>query len=187
MLHRYIDWIWIATGIVWLLGSMNVKQAARVEPLGPRAIHMTIMTVAFALVFWWRLSVGLLAWRLVPASPAIEWTGLAVTVAGCLFAIWARLMLGRNWSGRVTIKQDHHLVRQGPYSIVRHPIYAGGLLGLAGTALAFGELRCLFGFALVFIGWYTKSRAEEAFMVTQFGEEYVQYRREVKALIPFVV
>jgi len=40
---------------------------------------------------------------------------------------------------------------------------------------------------LVFIGWYAKSRREEAFMVAQFGDEYVQYRREVKALIPFVV
>ncbi|HUO30395.1 MAG TPA: isoprenylcysteine carboxylmethyltransferase family protein [Bryobacteraceae bacterium] len=187
MMHRYIDWIWIATGIVWMLGSMNVKRAERVERLGPRAIHMVMMTAAFALLFWPRLSAGLLAWRFVPESPAIEWTGLAVTAAGCAFAIWARLMLGRNWSGRVTIKQDHRLVRRGPYAIVRHPIYTGGLLALAGTALAFGELRCLFGCALVFIGWYAKSRREEAFMVAQFGDEYVQYRREVKALIPFVV
>jgi len=187
LIHRCIDWIWIATGIVWLLGSTNVKQAARAESLGPRAIHMAVMTAGFALLFWSRLRIGLLAWRCVPESATLEWIGLVITAAGCAFAIWARLMLGRNWSGRVTIKQDHRLVREGPYAIVRHPIYTGGLLGLAGTALAFGEWRCILGVALVFIGWYTKSRREESFMVAQFGDEYLRYRRDVRALIPFLV
>ena len=76
----------------------------------------------------------------------------------------------------MTVKQDHRLIRRGPYAIVRHPIYSGFLLGLLGTALA-----------LASIGWRMKSRREEAFMTAEFGAEYTRYQREVKALIPFVL
>jgi protein-S-isoprenylcysteine O-methyltransferase len=115
----------------------------------------------------------------------IAWTGLALTAAGCAFAIWARLLLGGNWSSSVTVKQDH--IRRGPYAIVRHPIYSGFLLGLLGTALALGELRGIAGLALASIGWHMKSRREEAFMTAEFGAEYTRYQCEVKALIPFVL
>jgi len=82
---------------------------------------------------------------------------------------------------------DHRLIREGPYTFVRHPIYSGFLLGLAGTALALGEWRGIAGVALAFIGWRMKSRVEEAFMAAQFGAEYTAYERQVKALIPFVL
>jgi protein-S-isoprenylcysteine O-methyltransferase Ste14 len=83
-----------------------------------------------ALPFSARLRVGPLAWRFVPDSPVVAWAGLAVTAAGFTFAIWARMLLGGNWSSSMTVKQDHQLIRQGPYSIVRHPIYSGLLLAL---------------------------------------------------------
>ena len=49
----------------------------------------------------------------------------AVTLAGILFAWWARIHLGRLWSSAVTRKEHHHVVDTGPYSLVRHPIYTG--------------------------------------------------------------
>jgi protein-S-isoprenylcysteine O-methyltransferase Ste14 len=58
----------------------------------------------------------------------------------------------------VTVKQDHQLIRRGPYTIVRHPIYSGFLLGMLGTALALGQWRGIAGLALAFIGWHMKSR-----------------------------
>jgi protein-S-isoprenylcysteine O-methyltransferase Ste14 len=152
---------------------------------------MAIMAAAFALlfpdlIFIGRLVAGPLDRRFVPDSAAVAWAGLALTAAGCAFAIWARLLLGGNWSASVTVKQDHQLMRRGPYAIVRHPIYSGFLLGLAGTALALGEWRGIAGLALAFIGWLTKSRTEEAFMTAQFGAGYTEYQRRVKALVPFV-
>ena len=174
--YGYIEWIWAAVGVVWLIGTLVSKQTARREPTSSRLLHMAIMVAVFALPFSARLHVGPLAWRFVPASPVIAWTGLALTAAGCAFAIWARLLLGGNWSSSVTVKQDHRLIRRGPYAIVRHPIYSGFLLGLLGTALA-----------LASIGWRMKSRREEAFMTAEFGAEYTRYQDEVKALIPFVL
>jgi protein-S-isoprenylcysteine O-methyltransferase Ste14 len=63
---------------------------------------------------------------------------------GLSFAVWARLRLGRNWSSVVTVKEDHQLIRGGPYAIVRHPIYTGLLLGFLGMALITGEHGGLF-------------------------------------------
>src|ERR1035438_4518629 len=185
--YGYIDWIWAAVGVVWLIGTLVSKQTARREPTSSRLLHIAIIAAVFALPFSARLHVGLLAWRFVPDSPVIAWTGLALTAAGCAFAIWARLLLGGNWSSSVTVKQDHRLIRRGPYAIVRHPIYSGFLLGLLGTALALGELRGIVALALASIGWHVKSRREEAFMTAEFGAEYTRYQREVKALIPFVL
>ena len=99
----------------------------------------------------------------------------------------ARFFLGRNWSGIVTIKQGHTLVRKGPYRFVRHPIYTGLLLAIFGTALAIGEIRALIGAGLVFALFVHKISLEESFMTEQFGADYADYRRNVKALIPFVL
>jgi protein-S-isoprenylcysteine O-methyltransferase Ste14 len=84
------------------------------------------------------------------------------------------------------VKEDHQLIRSGPYSVVRHPIYSGFLLAILGTAIYNGEMRSLIALALVLIGWKIKSMREEAFMATEFGEQYVEYRQQVKGLVPFV-
>jgi protein-S-isoprenylcysteine O-methyltransferase len=185
--YRHIERIWAAVGIVWLIAALASKQTARREAVSSSLVHIAIMGAAFALLFGAALRVGPLAWRFVPESPVIAWAGLVLTAAGCAFAIWARMLLGGNWSAHVTVKHGHRLIRQGPYTIVRHPIYTGFLLALLGAALALGELRGIAGLALAFIGWRMKSRLEEAFMTAQFGAAYTEYQRQVKALIPFVL
>jgi protein-S-isoprenylcysteine O-methyltransferase Ste14 len=188
MLQTYIAGVWIAVGLVWLVMAVaGGKRTSRKQSAASRTLHLAAMVVAFGLIFSARFRPGPLGWRWAPESAALEWAGLALTVAGCAMAVWARLILGTNWSGTVTVKQGHELIRRGPYQIVRHPIYSGGLLALLGTALACGEIGALAGVALAFIGWRAKARAEEAFMTQEFGDEYVRYRREVKALIPFVL
>jgi protein-S-isoprenylcysteine O-methyltransferase Ste14 len=186
-IYQFASWIWVATGIVWLISALASKPTARSEPVWSRVMHLAIMTAAFFLLFYPKLPIGPLAWRFVPDSPVIAWAGLALTFAGCLFAVWARLLLGGNWSASVTVKQNHTLIRKGPYTIVRHPIYSGFLLGMLGTALALGQVRGIAGLILASMGWHMKSRVEEAYMIEQFGAAYVAYRREVKALIPFVL
>jgi protein-S-isoprenylcysteine O-methyltransferase len=103
-----------------------------------------------------------------------------------LFAGWARLFLGGNWSSNVTLKQNHTLVQSGPYRIVRHPIYTGLLVALLGTAVVLGELRCFLGVLLAAIAWKIKSMSEETLMVQQFGDQYARYREQVKGLVPYL-
>ena len=104
-----------------------------------------------------------------------------------VLAVCSRVFLGRNWSAMVTIKQDHEIIRRGPYALVRHPMYSGFLLAVLGTALAVGEVRGLLALGFVFLGLWLKLRTEEQFLTEQFGAQYIQYQRESKALIPFVL
>jgi protein-S-isoprenylcysteine O-methyltransferase Ste14 len=179
--------VWIIVGLVWLAASASLKSVAREEPWGSRLFHILGITVAFFLLFDSHLPIPVLNRPFVPDTPAVWWIGFALAVAGAAIAIWARLLLGANWSATVTVKQDHELMRTGPYAVVRHPIYSGFLLAMLGTAIAFGEVRGLFAFVIALIAWRAKSLIEERFMLDQFGEKYARYKREVKALIPFVL
>jgi protein-S-isoprenylcysteine O-methyltransferase Ste14 len=184
---RWIESLWLLVGIYWLVAVLWSKPVARREKLLTRVVHLAIMTVACVLLFSRSARVGVLGARFLPESDAVGWAGLCLTAAGCAFAVWARVCLGPNWSATVTRKQNHELVRSGPYAVVRHPIYAGFLLAILGTALALGEVRGLAALALAFVGWFTKARTEERLLVEEFGDAYARYRREVKQLIPFIL
>ena len=110
--------------------------------------------------------------------------GLALTIAGLALALWARVTLGGNWSGIVTFKENHELIRNGPYGHVRHPIYSAILLMVLGSALAIGTLGALVGLPLIGLGVWLKLRQEEALMTEHFPIEYPSYRSRVRALIP---
>jgi protein-S-isoprenylcysteine O-methyltransferase Ste14 len=183
----YIDAAWIVVCMVWLAGAFRSKRTAQAQTIGSSLAQALLTIAAVVLLFNSHLAVGPLAWRFVPDSAFITYTGVALTWAGTGFAIWARAYLGQNWSSNVTIKEGHQLMQSGPYAVVRHPIYSGFLLGFLGTALALGQLRGLVAWALAFLGWRLKSRMEEKFMRQRFGAEYAAYQRRVKALIPFVL
>jgi protein-S-isoprenylcysteine O-methyltransferase Ste14 len=103
---------------------------------------------------------------------------------GIAFAIWARFYIGQNWSGAVTVKVGHELIRGGPYRWVRHPIYSGILLALFGTAVARRQLIGFIAVAFFLIGFLIKSRIEEQLMRKTFGDQYVEYSRSTGALVP---
>jgi protein-S-isoprenylcysteine O-methyltransferase Ste14 len=182
----YINAAWLVALVVWVLGAVIAKRTARTQSAGSRLVQQAFFLLSFLLLFKDNLRVGPLAWRFVPRSSAAAYTGLLLTIAGVAFAIWGRFHLGGNWSGTVTIKQDHKLIRTGPYAIVRHPIYTGFEFAILGTAVAIGEVRGLVATGTALIGMRLKARAEEAFMTEQFGAEYAQYKKHVRSMIPFV-
>jgi protein-S-isoprenylcysteine O-methyltransferase Ste14 len=184
-LHRYLfAAMWIGWALYWWLLSRNVKRETQREPVVSRLAHMLPLILAALLLWSNRMPVWLLGDRFLPRA---EWTfvvGALLTAAGLLFSVWARVHIGRNWSGIVTIKEDHELVTSGPYAIVRHPIYTGLLLGFIGSALARGEWRGVLAVAIVLVALWRKLRVEEQFMQQQFGDAYRQYASRVPALAP---
>jgi protein-S-isoprenylcysteine O-methyltransferase len=186
-LGEWIYGLWIAFGVIWLLSARFTKKAARSQTPSSRLLQAGLAASGFILLFGWRGPLGVLDEHFLPESAAFDWAGFGLTLAGFAIAVWARFVLGRNWSATITIKQDHEIVRRGPYAAVRHPIYSGFLLALFGTAIYYATFRGLLAVALTFTGWWLKSRMEEAFLLQQFGAQYRDYQREVKALIPFVL
>ncbi len=177
---------WVVAGIVWLVMAFTAKPTVKRQPPGLRLAQIALVACAFFLLFGQPRGFGPLAARFLPLSATGAYLGFALTLAGIVIAIWARFFLGSNWSGTPTIKHGHELIRSGPYSLVRHPIYSGLLLAVLGTAIFMGEIRGLIALALAIAGFKWKSKTEESFMQEQFGVQYLEYKRHVKALIPFV-
>jgi protein-S-isoprenylcysteine O-methyltransferase Ste14 len=181
-----VDCIWIIFFIVWCLGALRTSPVARRQSLVARLGHVIPLAVCGILLIRNWAAVGPLAWRFVPHTALVGWTGAMITAAGIGIALAARAFLGRNWSGWVTVKKGHKLIRTGPYALVRHPIYSGVLLGILGTAIVVGEVRGLVATAVAVLGLRLKSLQEERFMEEEFGQEYGEYKKHIKAIIPHV-
>jgi protein-S-isoprenylcysteine O-methyltransferase Ste14 len=122
--------------------------------------------------------------RLLPHALWAQVLGVAVTTAGLGFAVWARIYLGSNWSGIAMVKVGHELIRTGPYRWVRHPIYSGLILALAGTAITVGRLQTFLGPPILYLGFKYKSLIEERLMTETFGNAYEEYRQTTGAIVP---
>jgi protein-S-isoprenylcysteine O-methyltransferase Ste14 len=182
---RLILWLWWAWGVYWMLSAVRNKATQRREAWGSRLAHLVPLAAGGALIAWANPRWGALAWALWPPSPAAHRIGVALVSAGLGFAIWARVHLGSNWSGTVSVKQGHELIRSGPYAWVRHPIYTGLITALLGTTIASGTVHAAIGLAIIVVALLRKSRTEEQFMRERFPGEYQRYSAQVPALIPF--
>jgi len=108
-------------------------------------------------------------------------------LAGVAFAVWARVVLGHNWSGLVMMVRDgHQLVQRGPYAIVRHPIYTGMFFAILGTALTIGTLASWLAVASGLAGILIRVDVEERLMASEFGEAHAAYRQRTRKFIPFI-
>lgn len=181
-----IDAVWGTFCVVWVVAALRSSPVARRQSTTSRLAQIAPLTLGYFLLFYDASAVGPLALRFVSDSPRAAWPGAVIAALGVGFAIAARFVLGKNWSGRVTVKQGHELIRTGPYAVVRHPIYSGMLLGILGTAIVVGEVRGLVGLALAALGLRLKSLQEENFMEEEFGNEYLDYKEHTRAIIPLV-
>ncbi len=176
--------VWAGFLLVWMLWAIRTKPTERRESVGSRLSYSLLVFAGFYLLFAHRLWLSWLYWPILPPAPWVTGLGVGVTAAGLLFAVWARLHLGGNWSGTVTMKVGHELIRSGPYRWVRHPIYSGLFLAVLGTALERRQVRGIIALALIYAGFLRKIRREEQFMNTLFGPDYREYKRATGALLP---
>ncbi len=185
-ISQLIMLLWMAVFLLWAITALASKRTIHSLSEGQSRVAVWVVWIAWWLLFSHGFRRPPLASRFVPMTPATAYIGLAITVAGLAFSVWARFSIGRNWSPLIHLKEDHQLIRSGPYGIVRHPIYSGFMLATLGTAIAFGEWSGLLAFVLIVTAWGYKARLEENAMAEQFGTEYERYRQSVKGLIPFI-
>jgi|SRR5579863_10108928 len=174
---------WYVFLIYFGISALRVKPTKVSETPAKRILHLGPMLLAGFLLFSPSLRIGPLGARFVPGIPAVQYCGIGLTFLGAAIAIWARYRLGQYWSSRVTLKVDHQLIRSGPYAYVRHPLYTGLLVGIAGTALVLGEWRGVGAFMLALASFWRKAANEESLLSSEFGE-YTEYRRHTGFLMP---
>jgi protein-S-isoprenylcysteine O-methyltransferase Ste14 len=177
-------WLWLIFAAYWFIGALTTAKTRARESLFSSLPRNLMLALAGALVFAHWFSIGVLGRRFAPPSLELKVAGIALTAAGLALAFWARYHLGRNWSGQITLKENHTLICTGPYTYLRHPIYSGILLALVGTALAVDRYRALLGLALAFLGLWWKARQEDAWLAAAFGEEFERQRRRTGRLLP---
>jgi protein-S-isoprenylcysteine O-methyltransferase Ste14 len=183
--YRLIPILWLVWLLCWTAGAWRAKPTRWSESFASRLLHLVPLTLAALLLVLRRPWPGFLAQRFLVPSLGAALAGLLLVALGLGLALWARWYLGGNWSGVITLKENHTLIRSGPYRRLRHPIYTGLLLGFAGTALAIGEWRGVLALALVLPSFLRKIGVEEKNLFAAFPD-YARYRSETSALIPFL-
>jgi protein-S-isoprenylcysteine O-methyltransferase Ste14 len=177
---------WIVFWIYWFISAWMTRSPLK-RKQSQRSWLLFILLFGFLVFYLSVPSPDLLFQRVIPDSLVIGLSGMIITLLGLGFAVWARVHLGKYWSSMPAIREDHKLIRTGPYHFVRHPIYTGVLVGIAGTAIIIGMPLGLIVFFLILVVYLWKIRMEEIFLSEEFGEEYARYKKEVPALIPFFV
>jgi len=178
--------MWVATFLYWLAAAFFTKKTTRRQDGWQRIVYILCCVAAFGLLFqdltWFRF-------LYMPLGPHAAWAdmvGLLLCAAGLIFAVTARIYLGKNWSGRITIKENHELIRTGPYRITRNPIYTGFLFAFLGCCLSLGYVKGWIGFLFLIVCLHIKISQEEIFMQDAFGDRFRAYRMKVKKLIPLI-
>jgi protein-S-isoprenylcysteine O-methyltransferase Ste14 len=182
--HRYLlpAIPWILFSMYWEFAAKGAAEAKNSESQGSRGFHVFLANVAVLLEIVPIRGLG----RFLPLTFLSLAAGLGVEFLGLFLAIWARRALGRNWSGEISIRVEHQLIRSGPYRRLRDPIYTGLLAMYGGTALVTRTWLAIVGVAIAAFGYWRKIRLEEKNLDVGFGAEHEADRREAWALVPGV-
>jgi protein-S-isoprenylcysteine O-methyltransferase Ste14 len=172
-----------------MLSAMSTRTKVKKEYSGQdstqRTIHLIFVIMAFVITFF-QIDFIYFDKILIPHYFIIESLGAVILLLSLSFAIWARITLGKNWSGAIQKVEGQRLIRKGPYKHIRNPIYTGIVCGFCGTFITFGTVASLLGFVIICISYIAKVKKEENFLVTEFGEEYKTYMNDSWALIPYI-
>jgi len=176
--------LWIFWGLYWYASSTGTKRTTFRSRSAGRSFALLVI---IALLIFGKSSFPWLMVHIYEPSRPLEILGLILCGSGIAFAIWARNILGTNWSAQPTLKENHELIMTGPYRYVRHPIYTGLFLAIFGTVIASGRILDFIIFAYLLIDTHFKAKIEESLMLQQFPDAYPAYQKQTKAIIPFVL
>jgi protein-S-isoprenylcysteine O-methyltransferase Ste14 len=170
----------------WIVSAFSSKATMERGSFASTLLYRIPLIIGGILIWTFHVWHPPMTMPITPESEATRWAGAFVCVAGLAIAIWARGTLGSNWSSNVQFKEGHQLIRKGPYRFARHPIYTGILVMCSAQGIQFGRLHFWLGFVIIGIGLWIKLKQEETVMLKYFSE-YAEYRKQVRALVPFVL
>lgn len=175
---------WLAVEITWAVGlkQSGIRVTLRQAALPPKARNALVVTALLLLC----LSLPPIRERCTFNSDPARAAGYPILLTSTAFAIWARTALGSGWSASPPVRTGSPLRTTGPYSIVRHPIYAAVIGMMLGTAVIWGAgpwTAALVGTCMLCA---SRIGAEERQLRDTFGETYEQYAARVPRLVPLI-
>jgi protein-S-isoprenylcysteine O-methyltransferase len=175
--------------VLWSLSELQIVLSRRgghgdVQDRGSKQRLVGLIWLGLAAAFG-------LAWVPATAMAGDRWVpvvaGVALILAGIALRRWAVVTLGRYFTTSVEILEDHRVVDTGPYSVLRHPAYAGELLSMVGTGAALGNwLSLLATFIFGVAALAQRINVEEAVLTAALGPAYEEYARRRKRVIPWL-
>jgi protein-S-isoprenylcysteine O-methyltransferase Ste14 len=191
-----ILWIIFFANLVWVRYSSSKyagKQPAEraIQPEG----RLCIVALALPAAFWYA---GILLYALLPgwisflSIPLPDWFRLIMVVAGLLsisFALWGYRALGRSWvhalePSKFQQREYGMLVTTGPYHYVRNPIYLGAFSLFVAQGLVAGNWLVLLPPLAIIPIFYGQVPKEELMLIDRFGDEYREYMKRTRRIIP---
>jgi protein-S-isoprenylcysteine O-methyltransferase Ste14 len=175
-------WLWIAIEI-WLIARERRDASAVFQDRGSRNLLIVSLSIAIGLGVF---AIPLVLPQFTLHSEAVA-VGVALVWSGIALRLWAIRTLGRFFTTRVLLRQEHRLITSGPYRYLRNPAYTGVVITILGFGVAVGNWMSLITL-LVFgcLPFILRIAVEDRVLAGRFGQEYVEYRRKTWSLIPFI-
>jgi protein-S-isoprenylcysteine O-methyltransferase Ste14 len=186
VINYFVLIIWIIFWLYWLISASKSKRNISSNINKFVGVRLGVFVLILILIHFSFFRRHIFNNNLNSADNSILLSaGLILLISGLLFAIWARVNLGRNWGMPMSLKKNPELVITGPYHYVRHPIYTGILAAMLGTSLVIGISWILILFVL---GAYFifSANVEEKNMTKIFPKDYPKYKQTTKMIIPFI-
>ena len=191
-----LGWFLILIGIVYIAGIIIVfiirKDRFWETPLvgepaneekGDRSFWL--ISLGMLIIFYISPLEYLLLPDFLPRSRLMSFIGIVLIIAGVTLFLWARRVLGKNYSGHISVKTGQALVQNGPYQLIRHPAYAGFLLMALGISLGYSSIAGLVcTISLLFPGLLYRMKLEERLLIGHFGDRYRDYIKKTSRMIP---
>jgi len=181
----WVVFVWVVGvgHVLAILRSGGERQPVRKKATEPLVAMLSLFLFGIMVI---PILVGYARLGVLPSY--LFYPGLVIMIVGFAIYYWAVLTLGHFCSGFLRVIPDHKVIQKGPYRLVRHPVFAGEILSFIGLGLALQSwvalLTILIG-ASVFYG--NRIRVEERFLASELGDEYVQYVKSVKRIIPHIL
>ncbi|HEX4862194.1 MAG TPA: isoprenylcysteine carboxylmethyltransferase family protein [Rhizomicrobium sp.] len=169
----------------WVQNRERGRAPGEMRDRGSKAIIYLASAIGTLLAF------GLPVWA--PFGRIASWpepvfvTAVVLFWAGLLLYVWSALTLGTHFRTAVQLLKEHHLVTRGPYRLLRHPAYTGGIAVFAGIGLACGNwIAAIMTPLAVALGYAWRIHVEEIALHEKFGAEFEAHRRRTWAVIPLI-
>ena len=189
IIHTAMNIAWGILIIYWFISGITAKKSSFKETIYTQFIFywLPLILAIYLLGPDERFGNSLIKGNFVSNTNLTGAIGLSLCYLGLAIACWSRYLLGKNWSVSVQKKEDHELIKNGAYKLIRHPIYSGLILMFLGNAIIVGSWRGLIGVLIVSVSFWFKLKKEEKWLTDLFGNKYQEYILKTKALVPWLL